>query len=311
MNSIRVVLAVCVTDGYEMEQLDADSAYQNCELSDRVYMDIPPGVKTTGDPVTGHDRQLAPGIERFMEASFRMALRIVAWIKIRKVKDALKSAFKIKELGDAKLILGMGINHDKRVGTLMIKQTSCIDDVTQRFGQDDQDPCALNLKLSREQSPGSDAEATEMQTNPYRFLIGCLMYIATCIRLGIAYVVTQPPRFLENTGIQHWRAAICVLMYLSSTHPHEIAYKGGASNVMVEAFADADGGSNIDDRRSVSGVMVNMSNGRRCKVEILKNCGTEFSTSRVYGTKPVYPGVLWTYAMLKDMEKGHHHATQV
>lgn len=51
MNSIRVVLAACVVDGCEMEQLDADTAFLNSELSDRVYMEIPSGVKTTKDHV--------------------------------------------------------------------------------------------------------------------------------------------------------------------------------------------------------------------------------------------------------------------
>ncbi|OWY90286.1 Integrase, catalytic core protein, partial [Phytophthora megakarya] len=47
MNSIRVVLAVCVALEYIMEQLDADTAFLNSVLIDRVYMEMPDG--TTGD----------------------------------------------------------------------------------------------------------------------------------------------------------------------------------------------------------------------------------------------------------------------
>ncbi|OWZ12263.1 polyprotein [Phytophthora megakarya] len=44
MNSIRVILAVCVGSDYVMEQLDADTAFLNSGLSDLVYMDVPHGV---------------------------------------------------------------------------------------------------------------------------------------------------------------------------------------------------------------------------------------------------------------------------
>lgn len=53
MKSVRIVLDVCVADEYEMEQLDADTAFLNSELSDQVFMEIPSGIKikTTGEHV--------------------------------------------------------------------------------------------------------------------------------------------------------------------------------------------------------------------------------------------------------------------
>ncbi|GMG18297.1 unnamed protein product [Phytophthora fragariaefolia] len=54
---------------------------------------------------------------------------------IREVKDVLKNAFKVKELGTVKFILVMEIDHDQDAGTLMIKQTRYIDDVVEQYGQ--------------------------------------------------------------------------------------------------------------------------------------------------------------------------------
>ncbi|OWZ05437.1 LOW QUALITY PROTEIN: hypothetical protein PHMEG_00022477 [Phytophthora megakarya] len=51
------------------------------------------------------------------------------------LKEALKNAFKIKELGTAKVILGMEIDHDKNDETNMIKQPRYIDDVVKQLGQ--------------------------------------------------------------------------------------------------------------------------------------------------------------------------------
>uniref|UniRef100_A0AAV1UQA7 Reverse transcriptase Ty1/copia-type domain-containing protein n=1 Tax=Peronospora matthiolae TaxID=2874970 RepID=A0AAV1UQA7_9STRA len=170
----------------------------------------------------------------------------------------------MKELGPAKFILGMEIDHDMTAGTLMIKQTRYIDDVANRFGQENartvDNPCATGLKLPKSQSPASDAERSKMQSRPYRSLIGCLVYITTCTRPDIAFVVTQLSRFLDNPEQQHWSAAIRVLRYFKTTHQHGIIHKSGTSSVSAEAYSDAEWGYNLDDRRSVSGVMIMIGN---------------------------------------------------
>ena len=51
MNSIRVVLAMCVALQYVMEQLDVDTAFLNSKLMDRVYMEIPNGIKNADGQV--------------------------------------------------------------------------------------------------------------------------------------------------------------------------------------------------------------------------------------------------------------------
>lgn len=39
--------------------------------------------------------------------------------EINEVKLALKSAFKMKELGEVKFVLGMEVDHDRKAGTPM------------------------------------------------------------------------------------------------------------------------------------------------------------------------------------------------
>ena len=147
--------------------------------------------------------------------------------EISEVKSALKS-LKMKELGEVKFILGMEIDHDHMTGTLMISQTRYIDDVVNRFNQQDAkavvNPCESGMKLTKMQSPDTNAERDDMRSKPYRSLIGCLSYITTCTRPDVAYIVTQLSRFLESPGQQHWKAAIRVLRYLKTTRDLGIAY---------------------------------------------------------------------------------------
>ncbi|CAH0521055.1 unnamed protein product [Peronospora belbahrii] len=63
-----------------------------------------------------------------------------------------------------------------------------------------------------------------------------------------------------STTLQHWSAAIRVLRYFKTTHQHGIIHKSGTSSVSAEAYSDAEWGYNLDDRRSVSGVMIMIGN---------------------------------------------------
>lgn len=91
---------------------------------------------------------------------------------IQEVKTALKSSFRMKELGKARFILGMEIDHDHNCSKLMIRQTRYIDDVVSRFNQEDAkavvNPCESGLKLSKMKSPTMDVDRAEMQSKPYR-----------------------------------------------------------------------------------------------------------------------------------------------
>ena len=79
-------------------------------------------------------------------------------------------------------------------------------------------------------------------------------------------------------------------------------YHGGSGTVIAEAFTDADWGSNTDDRRSVSGVMVLIgkapvvSKSKYQRTVALSSAGAEYM-ARSFCTQEV----LWVRAMPKDM----------
>ncbi|CEG45015.1 retrotransposon ty1-copia subclass [Plasmopara halstedii] len=239
MNSIRVVLAVMVKEKYVTEQLDSDTAFLKSDLKERVYMEVPYGIEDAGGYMCRLDKAIY-GLKQaasawnktihrvFMKFGFKSCgadqcvyvkefkgnliyvclyvddMIIVAKTskEIQDVKTRLKKACKMKELGEAKIILGMEIDHQRSAILLTIKQTRYIDDVVERFTQQDakavENPCESGLKLSKFQSPITDAGRNKMWKKPYRSLIGCLLYITTCTRPDVAYVVTQLSRFLKN-----------------------------------------------------------------------------------------------------------------
>ncbi|KAG2880370.1 Retrovirus-related Pol polyprotein from transposon TNT 1-94 [Phytophthora cactorum] len=328
MNSIRVVLSVVVAKTYVTEQLDVDTAFLNSDLKERVYMEVPYGIKNAENMMCQLNKAIY-GLkqatsawyktihEMFMRIGFRscgadqivyvkgkkdkyvyvclyvddMVIAAKNTTEINEVKTALKSAFKMKELGEAKFILGMEIDHNRTAGSLMIKQTRYVDDVVKRFNQEHSktvvNPCETGMKLSKLQSPATNAERDDMRSKPYRSLIG-------------------------TRGQQHWKAAIRVLRYLKSTKEYGIIYDANNGKVKLEAFTDADWGSNLDDRRSVSRIMVLIGGAPVVfKSKYQRTVALSSVEAEYMALSLCTQEVLWARAMLKDLGHGQVEATQV
>jgi hypothetical protein len=106
----------------------------------------------------------------------------------------------------------------------------------------------------------------------YRQLIGALNYLANCTRPDITFTVNQLARYNHAPTQGHWQIAIDCLRYLNHTRNWGIKLGGGAFVGQVDwrfnaddppatAFADANHGTGVDDKKSISGVVVQVLNG--------------------------------------------------
>ena len=58
----------------------------------------------------------------------------------------------------------------------------------------------------------------------YSRIIGSLMYIMSCTRLDIGYVVSKLSRYTRNPGQDHWKAILRILGYLKHTKNYGLHY---------------------------------------------------------------------------------------
>ncbi|KAL2486924.1 cupin family protein [Abeliophyllum distichum] len=97
----------------------------------------------------------------------------------------------MKDLGNAKKILGMDIIRDISNSTLMLKQQSYIMKILKKFSMHDSKavsvPLANHFMLSKDQCPQSNDEIEYMNKVPYSNVIGSVMYTMICTRPDIAY----------------------------------------------------------------------------------------------------------------------------
>nr|GEX97243.1 retrotransposon protein, putative, Ty1-copia subclass [Tanacetum cinerariifolium] len=133
--SNRVILALTACKDYELEQLDVKTAFLHGNLKEVIYMRQPPGYEQDD-----------------------MLIACKSKAEIGSTKSLLKKEFDMKELGEAKKILGMEIAIDRSRKILRVSQ----------FG---------------------DCDVERMSKVPYANAVRILIYLMVCTRPDMAYAV--------------------------------------------------------------------------------------------------------------------------
>jgi len=126
---------------------------------------------------------------------------------VQKLKAHLKKEFDMKDLGEAKKILGIKIIRYKGSGSLWLSQGNYVLKVLERFNITKVRPVtsllAGYIKLSSKQCPQLQKEEEEMSRVPYASAVGSLMYAMVYNRPDLTYAVSIVSRFMSNPGKQH------------------------------------------------------------------------------------------------------------
>ncbi|KAL5562386.1 hypothetical protein UlMin_032133 [Ulmus minor] len=132
-----------------------------------------------------------------------------------------------------------------------------------------------SLKLSQDEGEPLDDPSS------YRRMIGKMLYL-TITRPNISYSVNRLSQFLSNPRMPHMKAAQRVLQYIKSTLgqglyfpsdsklqlqayaeaslPNNVVAEQPNPEIEIKVYADADWGTYLDTRRSVSGFCVFLGN---------------------------------------------------
>lgn len=76
-----------------------------------------------------------------------------------------------------------------------------------------------------EQKLNFDSEGEVIDSTGYRKIVGSLIYIMTCTRPDLSWVVSKLSQHLAEPKQQHWATAKHILRYLKGTIDQEIHYK--------------------------------------------------------------------------------------
>jgi hypothetical protein len=124
-------------------------------------------------------------------------------------------------------------------------------------------PAATPLDPSIKYSHANDQEwekvKEESKKNPYRQVVGSLLYLACGTRPDLSYPSTYMSQFNERPTAEHWRGVKHMLRYLRGTKFRKLRFQ--KTGKKLQAYSDADWGGDIIDRKSFSGYVLLLAGG--------------------------------------------------
>lgn len=294
--SIRLLLAIAVRLDLQIDQMDAVTAFLQGDLEEEIYMHQPEGYEDGSSRVCLLLRSLY-GLKqssRIWNRKLHGVLILFGLVRSRtdpciyylirvgiilivavyvddlmifsnnlrmknELKTELSSKFKMKDIGEAKSILGMRVTRNN--GSISIDQSKYIQEILEKFNMDDCNPIStpsdVNQKLSKEMCPKDDRAREEMANVPYQETVGSILFAAQITRPDIQYAVGAVSRYNNNPGPAHWKAVKRILRYLKGTINFKLTFRKDG-NKFIEGNCDADWGNDIDDRRSTTGYVFTM-----------------------------------------------------
>jgi len=125
---------------------------------------------------------------------------------IQKHKAQLKKKFDMKDLGEAKKILGMEITQDRFGETLAIPRELRSEGVGKiQYGRSkiSHHSFGTSLQVILQAVSIITKEEEKISRVPYASAVGSLMYAMVCTRLDLAYAVSEISQFMSNPGKEH------------------------------------------------------------------------------------------------------------
>lgn len=285
LTTFRVLMALANHEKLFIHQMDVKTAFLNGDLNEDIYMEQPEGF-TIGSKVCKLNKALyglkqSPRMwnERFNAFTIKLDLKrreadCCLYISIKQstklylllfvddmliisnsikeielIKEGLHNEFQMTDMSEAQTFVGIHIERDINKGTMKLSQQQYSKDILGKFEMTNCKSSAtpMEIKLKLEDSSIDTCE------KPYRELVGCLMYISLTTRPDLASTARYFSQFQTKFNDDHFSHAKRMLRYMKGTVPLGLNYILDEKSNGLIGYADSDFGSDITDRKSVSG----------------------------------------------------------
>ena len=286
LETIRVILALSISENLIIHQMDVKGAYLNGTLKETVYMNQPEGyedetgrtcllVKTLyGLKQAGREwnRELDDKLQKhrftrlksdpcaYVQGDKGKREIITVWVDdlllfassvqlCERMKKDLRSECEITDLGEPAKIIGIEITREK--DTIMISQKQYVRNILMHEGLEWANPVAMPMDPNIQLEVNPD-ENEGNRSNSYAKLLGELQFLTNATRPDIAYAVNRLAAYTANPSLQHTTALKRILRYLAGTQNYGITYRRIEDENSFYGYSDA-AYANTDDYKSTSG----------------------------------------------------------
>lgn len=290
MSTVRCLINVAICNNWTLFQLDVNNAFLYGDLTEDVYMTLPPGFDNHKSTVVKLNKSLyglkqAPrqwnakltstlkengfvqskfDYSLFTKNSGNVFLALLVYVddivitgnnanEIVKFKKFLKSKFKIKDLGKLKYFLGIEVLENDN-GVCLSQRKYCLD-LLHEYGllacKPVDTPLPENTTLNHIESAG---DCALKNIGNYQKLVGKLIYL-THTRPDISYAVHCLSQYMHAPLESYLDAALRVLRFLKGSPGNGVQINKNGS-LKLRAYADSDWARCPVTRKSVSGYCV-------------------------------------------------------
>ena len=201
--------------------------------------------------------------------------------KLMEFKGLLSKRFKMKDMGILKWFLGIKFEYEPNC--IKMSQTDFIERLLSKFSMNDSNPKTLPCDVNINKF---DFEDSKLLDDPriYREIVGSLIYLMTCSRPDLSYVVTKLSQYMSKPTDAHLKLARNVLKYLKGTMMNKLSYEKSSEPLELIGYCDSDWAGS-EDRKSISGFCYCLSkNGsliswktKKQNVVSLSSCEAEYT----------------------------------
>nr|KAJ0191767.1 hypothetical protein LSAT_V11C800422600 [Lactuca sativa] len=286
--TVRIVISLSVHNSWPLYQLDINNAFLYGDLTEDVYMSLPPGYYSNSDsrvckltkslyglkqaPRKWNEKLCASlfmfGFQQSISdyslfikkcGTFLTILLVYvddiiltgnSEVEIKKVKEFMRSQFLIKDLGILKYFLGIEVISIND-GLCLNQRKYCLE-LLHEYGMLACKPVNTPLEVNFVVSSSNKNEKENFLENKTEFQkqIGKLIYL-TITRLDISYAVQVLSQYMHKPRKSHLNLAFRLLRYLKNSPGKGVALSK-SSVFELKGYVDADWAKCLDTRRSVS-----------------------------------------------------------
>ncbi|KAL2231405.1 UNVERIFIED_CONTAM: Retrovirus-related Pol polyprotein from transposon TNT 1-94 [Sesamum indicum] len=343
--TVRIILALTAYHDWELKQMDVKTAFLHGDLDENIYMYQPFGFSDTSKPdhvcllkkslygLKQSPRQWNKKFDEFMlSLSFSRSnydhclyfkyvdttpIFLVLYVDdmliaspslhlIHCLQNDLCKTFEMKDLGNAKQILGMSIIRDRKTSSILLNQKTYLLSILKKFSMENSKPTtvplAAHFQLSKSQCPQSENDMQKMSKIPYSNVIGSIMFLMVCTRPDVAYAISCLSRYMSNPGPPHWEALKWLLRYLRGSENVGIKFSKHSAHAHLIGYVDSNYANDRDSRKSTTSYMFTFFNSCISWKSQLQHIVALSTTEAEYiATTEAFKEALWLSGLLNEI----------
>ncbi|RVW31514.1 Retrovirus-related Pol polyprotein from transposon RE1 [Vitis vinifera] len=280
INTVRVLLSLAANLDWPLQQFDVKNAFLHGELSEEVYMDLPPGCMvsekqcqkvcklkkslyglkqsprawfgrfTKSMRAFGY-RQSNSDHTLFLKKQHGKITTLIVYVddmvvtgndpeERKALQNYLSREFEMKDLGPLKYFLGIEVSRSSE--GIFLSQRKYALDLLQETGMSGCQP--VNTPIEEGLKLCVEPNQVSTDKGRYQRLVGRLMYLAHT-RPDLAYALSVVSQYMHNPGEQHMNAVMRILRrstsgYFTFVGGNLVTWKSKKQNVVARSSAEAE-----------------------------------------------------------------------